>query len=81
VEEEVLGPPLHGEPEEVVKRAQVLHPELALKSSGRALEEGGTRRREHDVVDVEEVDGVVVMPVDELGCVRVGLDEAKRDQM
>jgi hypothetical protein len=31
---------------------------------------GCTGCREHDVIDVEEVDGVIVMPKDEQGCVQ-----------
>ena len=50
-----------------MERAQVLHRELELKDGDRALKEGITGRREHDVVDIEEVDGVVVMPMDEQG--------------
>jgi hypothetical protein len=45
------------------------------------MEEGSTGRRKHNVVDVEELDGVVVPPLDEHGCVRLGLDEFERDQV
>ena len=45
-----------------MERPQVLHRELALKSDDRALKKIGTRRHEHDVVDVEQkVDSVVAM--------------------
>lgn len=50
-----------------MERTQVLHRELTLKCDDRALEEGGTRHREHDVVDVEEVDGVIAALMDGLG--------------
>jgi hypothetical protein len=49
----------------VVERAQVLDRELAMKGSDRTLEKGGTGRREHDVIDVEEVDGVLAVSMDE----------------
>lgn len=31
------------------------------------MEEGGTRHHKHNIFDVEEVDGVVVAPMDEQG--------------
>jgi hypothetical protein len=45
------------------------------------LEGYDTRRHKHNVVDVEEVDEVIDMPKDEHGLVRLGLDEAKGDQV
>jgi hypothetical protein len=45
-----------------VERAQV-HRELALKDGDCALQEGGIGRCEHDVVDIEEVGGVVAVPM------------------
>jgi hypothetical protein len=78
VKEEAMWAALHGDFEEV-ERAQVLHCELALQSDGSALEENDSGCREHDVIDVEDVVGVVVVPKDEQGCVRLGLDEAKGD--
>jgi hypothetical protein len=81
VEEEALGPPLNGNPEEVVERAYVFHRELVLKDHDRALVEGGAGCREHNVVNVEEVDGVVVVPMNEQGCVRLSLDKAEGDQV
>jgi hypothetical protein len=65
VKEETLEAPLHGDPEEVVERTEVLHRELTLKDGDRVLEEGGTGHREHNVVDVEEVECVVAMLMDE----------------
>jgi hypothetical protein len=68
VKEEALGPRFHSGPRKVVERAQVLLCELALKGNDHALKQGTTRRREHDVVDVEEeVDDVIVMPMNEHG--------------
>ena len=46
--------PLHGDPEEMVKRAHVLHRELVLKGDDRVLEEVDTGCHEHDVVGVEQ---------------------------
>lgn len=58
-----------------MERPQVLHRELPLKSDNCALKKIGAGRREHDVIDVEqEVDGVVVVSMDEQGHVRLGLD-------
>lgn len=50
-----------------------------LQGSNRALEpeEGRIGRREHDVVNVEEVDGVIVVQIDEQGHVRLGLNKAE----
>lgn len=45
---------MYSDPKKVLEMAHVLHHELPLKSDDRALEEGGTGYREHDVVDVEE---------------------------
>jgi hypothetical protein len=46
-----------------------------LQGDDCALEEGSTGRHEHDVVDVEKkVAGVVAVPKDEQGCVRLSLD-------
>ena len=70
------------EGQEVVERTQVIHRELALKGGDRVLEEGGTGRHEYNVVEVEEVvDGLIAMPMDERGHVRLGLDEARGDQV
>jgi hypothetical protein len=65
VKEEALGAALHGDPEEV-KRTHV-HSELTLQSDERALEDSGTGHCKHDVVDIEEVDGVVDTLKDEQG--------------
>jgi hypothetical protein len=66
VKKKAIGPPLHGDPEEVVERVEVLHRKLALKGGDRALKESGTGHSKHDVIDIdEEVDGVVVVPMDE----------------
>jgi hypothetical protein len=74
--------PLHGDPEEMVERAHVLHRELVLKGDDHVLEEVDTGCREHDVVDTEEeVDYVVAEPMDEHGYVRPGLDKAEGDQI
>jgi hypothetical protein len=54
--------------------------ELMMQGGDRALEESDTRR-EHDVVDIEEVDGVVATPMDEQGRVRLGFDESSGDQV
>jgi hypothetical protein len=62
VRKDALRATCHGDPEKVVKRAQILHRELTLQGGNRALEENGSGRHEHDVVNVEEVDGVVTMP-------------------
>lgn len=34
-----------------------------------------------DVVDVEEIDGVLVVPIDEQGHIRLGLDETEGDRV
>jgi hypothetical protein len=47
--DETLGTTLHSDLEEVVERTEVLHHELVLQGGDRALEEGDTGRREHDV--------------------------------
>jgi hypothetical protein len=80
VKEEALWATLQGDPEKVVERAQVLHHKLALQGSDRELEENGTGCREHNVVDVEEVEDVAAASKDEQGLVRLSLDEAKRNQ-
>jgi hypothetical protein len=77
---QALRPPLNDYPEKVVERTQVLHRELTMKGNNHVLEKGNTRCRQHDVVDVEEVDSVIVVSMDEQGCVRLGLDETKGDQ-
>jgi hypothetical protein len=94
VKEEALGTLLHMTPEEVVERTQVLHHEFTLKGGDRVLEEDDIRWHEHDVVNVEdrwhehdvvnveeEVYDVVVVLMDEHGCVRLSLDKAKGDQV
>lgn len=50
-----------------------------LQGSNHALgpKEGGIGRCEHNVVNVEEVDGVIVVQIDEQGHVRPGLNKAK----
>jgi hypothetical protein len=66
----------------VVERTQVLHHEFKLKGGDRVLEEDDIRWHEHDVVNVEEeVYDVVVVLMDEHGCVRLSLDKAKGDQV
>lgn len=70
-----------GYPEEVVERAQVLHYDLALKGGDRALKECSIGRREHNVVDTEKVGGVIILSMVEQGHVRLGLEEAKGDQV
>jgi hypothetical protein len=82
VEEETMSLPIGGDLEEVVVRSQVLHHELALKCGDRVLKKSDTRCYEHDAVDVEqEVYGVVAVPMDEHGRVRLGLDEAEGGQV
>jgi hypothetical protein len=78
VEEETLRTPLGDDPEEVVERPQVLHCELELKRDDRVLKKSGTGRYEHDAINV---DGVIVVPVDEHGRVRLGLDKAEGHQV
>jgi hypothetical protein len=56
-----------------VEKVKVLHRELALQ--------GSTGRREHDIIEVEEVHGAVATLKDELGRVLLGLDEAEVDQV
>jgi hypothetical protein len=62
-----------------MERPQVIYRKLALKGGYRALEEGSTGPREHNVVDVEEVYGVVAILMDEQGRVRLSLNKAKED--
>ena len=45
------------------------------------MKEYDTGGWEHNVVDVEKVDGVVAAPKDKHGHVRVGLDEAEGDKL
>lgn len=56
-----------------MEKVKVLHRELALQ--------GSTGRREHDIIEVEEVHGVVATLKDEQGRVLLGLDEAEVDQV
>jgi hypothetical protein len=75
-----------------VERPFVLHREHALKSGERVLKKSSTGHREHNVVNIEQgvdnvvvgveqmVDGVIAIPMDEQGRVRLGLDEAERGQ-
>jgi hypothetical protein len=66
VEEEVVGPLLKWDAEEVVERAEVLHRELLLKSYSGTLEKLRARCGEDDVVDVEQqVSSVGAATVDE----------------
>jgi hypothetical protein len=59
-----------------------LHRALSLKGDDCVLKKIKTGNHEHDVINVEEqVDGVVAMPVDEHGHVRLGLDEAEGHQV
>jgi hypothetical protein len=68
VKEENLGAMLYGDPEEVDGEGPGLSSQTQAAGWDHALEEGNTRRREHDVVDVEkEVDGVIATPKDEQG--------------
>jgi hypothetical protein len=82
VKEENLGAMLYGDPEEVDGEGPGLSSQTQAAGWDHALEEGNTRRREHDVVDVEkEVDGVIATPKDEQGRVWLGLDEAEGGQV
>lgn len=54
VEEETLRPPFSGDPEEVVERPHALHHKLVFKGHDHALKKGIIRRREDDVVNVEQ---------------------------
>jgi hypothetical protein len=68
VKEESMGAAFHGDPEEVVERAQVLHHELTPQCGNRVLEGYHIGRHEHGVVDIEKnVDSVVVELKDEYG--------------
>jgi hypothetical protein len=66
VEEEVIGPLLYCDAEEVVERVEVLHCELMLESCSGTLEKFWARGCEDDVIDVEQqVSSVGVTTVDE----------------
>jgi hypothetical protein len=82
MQEETLGPAFGSDAEEVMEGSQVLHRKLPLKGDDYALQEVGGGNREDNVVDVdEEVDAVLAPPVDEEGCVRLGLNEADGGQI
>jgi hypothetical protein len=81
VQEETLGPTFGGDAKEVMEKPQVLHRKLPLEGDDCALEKIGDGCREHDVVDVEEVDDVIATTVDEEGRIRLGLDEADGGQV
>ena len=53
LQEEPLGSVLHGDPQEVVKLAQILNDELSLESGDGVLKELGGGGGEDDVVDVQ----------------------------
>jgi hypothetical protein len=73
VEEEVVGPLLYWNVEEVVERAEVLQHELLLESCTGMLEKLQAWGGEDDVVDVAMVD--------EQWGVRLGLHKVQRDQV
>jgi hypothetical protein len=76
VEEEVVGPLLYWDAEEVVERADV-HRELLLQSCSGTLEKLWVRGGEYDVVNIEQrVSRVRAATVDEQRGVRLGLQEA-----
>jgi hypothetical protein len=81
MQEESLGPTFGSDAEEVMERPQVLHRKLQLEGDDCALQEVGGGCREDNAVDVEEVDEVLAPPVDEEGCVRLGLVEADGGQI
>lgn len=77
MEKEALWTALHVDPQKAVEKTQVLHRELLLPGGDCALKEGGTGRREHNIVDIQQqVEGVSVVPEDEQGRVQLSFDEA-----
>lgn len=77
MEKEALWTTLHVDPQKAVEKTQVLHRELLLPGGDCALKEGGTGRREHNIVDIQQqVEGVSVVPEDEQGRVQLSFDEA-----
>jgi hypothetical protein len=82
VKEEVVGLLLYCDTEKVVKRVEVLHRELLLKSCSGTLETLRARGGEDDVANVEQqVSSVGVAVVDEQRGIRLGLHEAQGDQV
>ena len=80
--EETLRLAFDSDAEEVMEGPQVLHRKLLLEGDDCALQEVDGGCHENNVVDVEEeVDEVLAPPVDEEGCVRLGLDEADGGQI
>jgi hypothetical protein len=64
----------------VVEGPEVLHRKLLLEAGDDAMQEPRGGGGEHDVVDVEEVRSIRTATEDELGRVRLGLDETLRTQ-
>jgi hypothetical protein len=77
VKEEVVWPLLYWDTEEVVKRVEVLHRKLLLKSYSGTLDKLRARGSEDDVVNIEQqVSSVSTVEVDEEQGVWLGLHEA-----
>jgi hypothetical protein len=82
VEEEVIGPLLYWDAEEVVERVEVLHRELLLESCSGTLEKLRARGGEYNVIDVEQqVSSVGAAAIDKQRGVWLGLHEAQEDQV
>jgi hypothetical protein len=61
----------------MVKRNQILHVKLMLKSDDDPVQEARRTDSEHNVINIEEVHSTTAMSVDEQRCVRLRLNKAK----
>jgi hypothetical protein len=65
---EAIQATLNNNPQKMVKRTQILHGKLVLKTDD-LVQEAQRRAIEHNVINIEEVQSVTVTPIDEQRCV------------
>jgi hypothetical protein len=65
---EAIQATLNNNPQKMVKRTQILHGKLVLKTDD-LVQEAQRRAIEHNVINIEEVQSVTVPPIDEQRCV------------
>jgi hypothetical protein len=77
---EAIQATLNNNPQKMVKRTQILHGKLVLKTDD-LVQEAQRRAIEHNVINIEEVQSVTVTPIDEQRCVWLCLSKAKVEQI
>jgi hypothetical protein len=81
-EAESIGVMLYGDPEKMVKRAEVLHGEFPLESQYGVLQEHCARCGEHNVINIkQQVYHVSAMAGDEQGGVKLGLNKSQGEEL